>query len=971
MADDLYQILGAFTQALRRRAEASASGLGGALGVAAEPYPHQLATVARVLGDTMIRHLISDEVGLGKTVQALMILNALRLQNLNHAAVIVAPDRLISQWQNECWTRCHIQPSVFEDEDAAPDARVRLVRPQSLVSGTFVPDPDRYDLLLVDEPQTIPVQAMEIVERVAQDFRQVLILSASPGLSNPDRRRQLMHILEPERAGAAELSGRDIDEVLEALEQRAIEGDAPAGAAYRTWSRARRVVRSGRRDWQRYLPERRHHHLEYDPQDHEAKWVWAGLKWAREEASSGIDTWRFGQALHRGPNAAREVIARQIRTKRAPLLVEAAAAVASSPGDSRLDGLVDILAGIWASNPDEQVIVVAGDAPSLAHISRRLSAWFADEDSPFLIDELRRAGEAQESEADDIEAMHAQLARFESGEARVLLIGEWIQAGLNLHFFARNVVFYSTPWDPDAIDQLIGRLDRLRPDGLMAGDQGREIGSIDVWTLSQRGSPESEIVRSLQLLGVFQRPVPPAPEAEMALVDEGLRAIFAGRGGRGVRQRFEALKQSWDEQPPPSLIEHLNPFTPKAARVAYDRLQVSPPVQPIMLRSPRATYTTRCEEGLRGLTDLLSRAHLFDVGSRVDSEHSDVRFSTIWYPGGRRDTAPFRLTELDQGPTWISGHAPFIYRRRDIGTPPRVTVHTDEGESAGRLLRFLDHGDPLHDGLLEGLVQLGARALGQPLTPQIRTVRFPEGHPLLSQQGRVVLLMTAFGDAVRVAGDLNVDALLLSIEGAPTESQRARLTADLGIAREGWRADMRWARQQAPAKLLIDASAHDGRGWEALDPQLARAAFDPFAPEQRKVAARAAGLATAPPPGSVVKTGLAAAAGRLMAEFRRETHETAGRIEALLGDRIYQLAAEREDTLAVRQLDIQRRRAEPVTAQENLRAGRVAAAERRHAFTDLASAARREGLARIPGLLRTARPEFSSLLIRPAPLGDV
>ena len=50
----------------------------GATGVAAVPYPHQLANVQRVLTDSRIRHLIADEVGLGKTVQALMILNALK-----------------------------------------------------------------------------------------------------------------------------------------------------------------------------------------------------------------------------------------------------------------------------------------------------------------------------------------------------------------------------------------------------------------------------------------------------------------------------------------------------------------------------------------------------------------------------------------------------------------------------------------------------------------------------------------------------------------------------------------------------------------------------------------------------------------------------------------------------------------------------------------------------------------------------
>jgi ATP-dependent helicase HepA len=128
MIDDPYLALAAGAQALRRRVERQALGLGGALGVAAEPYPHQLATVRRIVGDTRVRHLIADEVGLGKTVEALMVLNVLRLQDPNHSAVIVAPDRLIDQWQSECWTRCHVQATVVDDSGES-EGRVQLVRP--------------------------------------------------------------------------------------------------------------------------------------------------------------------------------------------------------------------------------------------------------------------------------------------------------------------------------------------------------------------------------------------------------------------------------------------------------------------------------------------------------------------------------------------------------------------------------------------------------------------------------------------------------------------------------------------------------------------------------------------------------------------------------------------------------------------------------------------------------------------------
>lgn len=78
-------------QAVRRTVEREIAGLGGATGVAAVPYPHQLANVQRILTDSRIRHLIADEVGLGKTVQTLMVLNALRLQNPRHRALILVP----------------------------------------------------------------------------------------------------------------------------------------------------------------------------------------------------------------------------------------------------------------------------------------------------------------------------------------------------------------------------------------------------------------------------------------------------------------------------------------------------------------------------------------------------------------------------------------------------------------------------------------------------------------------------------------------------------------------------------------------------------------------------------------------------------------------------------------------------------------------------------------------------------------
>jgi len=96
---DWYHTFIATTHALRRRAERDTAAMGATYGTAAHPLPFQLATVNRILTDIRIRHLIADEVGLGKTIQAIMVLNALAVRNPKHCAVIVAPERLLGQWQ--------------------------------------------------------------------------------------------------------------------------------------------------------------------------------------------------------------------------------------------------------------------------------------------------------------------------------------------------------------------------------------------------------------------------------------------------------------------------------------------------------------------------------------------------------------------------------------------------------------------------------------------------------------------------------------------------------------------------------------------------------------------------------------------------------------------------------------------------------------------------------------------------------
>lgn len=63
--------------------------------------PHQISTVARCFETTPVRYMLADEVGLGKTIEACSILSILASENQNLRVLIIVPSALVSQWQNE------------------------------------------------------------------------------------------------------------------------------------------------------------------------------------------------------------------------------------------------------------------------------------------------------------------------------------------------------------------------------------------------------------------------------------------------------------------------------------------------------------------------------------------------------------------------------------------------------------------------------------------------------------------------------------------------------------------------------------------------------------------------------------------------------------------------------------------------------------------------------------------------------
>lgn len=65
------------------------------------PLPHQIKALSKAVSSDRIRYLLADEVGLGKTIEAGLILRELKLRGLVRRILVVAPKGLVSQWVSE------------------------------------------------------------------------------------------------------------------------------------------------------------------------------------------------------------------------------------------------------------------------------------------------------------------------------------------------------------------------------------------------------------------------------------------------------------------------------------------------------------------------------------------------------------------------------------------------------------------------------------------------------------------------------------------------------------------------------------------------------------------------------------------------------------------------------------------------------------------------------------------------------
>lgn len=567
-----------------------AGGLGSFLGGRIRLFPHQLHAAERATRTDPVRWLLADEVGLGKTVEACLILNHLVRTGRADRVLIVAPDTLTVQWLGELWRKYH-QVGVLLDEQRLADVeRVygRGFNPfdahrRTVVGLAFLRDRPwlveravdaGIDLLIVDEAHHLrrpPGHPGDAAYRAIQPItalgRHVLLLTATPLEQDAHGFFRLLQLLRPE----------ELPEEL-TFEERLLEGRRLPPCT----SATRRSDIGG-------LPPRRPR-----PVTAPGSAGWAALV-ARVEAEQRRPV----------PHA----VARQAQLRRIELALASGAALgplldADDPSrqlareadarDPRIAWLVREAPG-WSEAGDKTLVFVA-HRETLEMIRTQLSR----------LAQLRTGvfHEDLSAEQRDIE-----VARFRLGRGPSLLVStECGGEGRNFEFCTRLVLF-DLPWSPMTVEQRIGRLDRI----------GRRQ-PVEIVYFKPPTGVGAAVAELYESLGLFRRPLGglerelggvQAAIEEHALTGRPAAAVFEGIVDR-ARAACDRIEQA-------ALHElHREPYRPELA----------------------AEILARVPDTLEELTREVVLAAAAELELHVEEHRDGARHSIELVPTSRVDNLP-------------------------------------------------------------------------------------------------------------------------------------------------------------------------------------------------------------------------------------------------------------------------------------------------------------------------------------------
>lgn len=425
----------------RRQQQHQQSAVKGLQGARAALIPHQLYIAHQAANRIAPRIMLADEVGLGKTIEAGLILQHRLINRLSQRVLILVPEALMYQWLVEMIRRFNLRFSLLDETrclasmDENPFSSEQLV----LCSQQFFADfPERqtqaldagWDMVVVDEAHHLewseqaPSADYLFVEQLAHSVEGLILLTATPEQLGKESHFARLRLLDPDRFYSFQQFVKEESQFAPVAE---LANRLISGQALNSGEQARLKSLLQHDNVEKLLQQ-----FNAQPADTEVR---------EELIKLLLDHHGTGRILFR--NSRHTVQGFPDRQRHGyPLEGEAGTDLAGSP---YFVWLVDKLKALG----EEKALLICRRAETVIQLEQLLRQHIGHMAAVF-------------HEGMSIVERDRAAAFFADDESRaqVLLCSEIGSEGRNFQF-VRHLILFDLPRNPDLLQQRIGRLDRI------------------------------------------------------------------------------------------------------------------------------------------------------------------------------------------------------------------------------------------------------------------------------------------------------------------------------------------------------------------------------------------------------------------------------------------------------------------------------------------------------------------------------
>ena len=483
------------------------------------PRAYQMVPLVMALGLDPVRLLIADDVGVGKTVEALLILRELLERRVIRRFAVICLPHLCDQWAEEIRSKLDIEAAVIRsstqarlDREIQGDTSVYQHYPYQVISIDYIKQENRRatfidqcpELVIVDEVHACACPAGAPVSQqlrhhllrgiAAKDGQHLLMLTATPHSGKPEEFQSLVGLLNPE-LGGIDLAG----DVTDAQKRRI--------AAHFIQRRRADVVQWASE--RTTFPEREPSEVRYDLAPAQEKLLNEILDFARSIVtpdSTGIRrrvSYWTALALLRGVTSSPAAGAVMLRGRldrlggdELPADAEEAIADAVHDADPARDSgyesdssPVDLMSeNAWSDNQKRRLSELAAALESIATPTRDAklaaagkiltdnlkagfhtvifcryiaTARYVGEQLAAMLKKSQPKVQVETITSEDPDDLRRErIDAMSLDHPRILVATDCLSEGINLQDRFTAVLHYDLPWNPNRLEQREGRVDR-------------------------------------------------------------------------------------------------------------------------------------------------------------------------------------------------------------------------------------------------------------------------------------------------------------------------------------------------------------------------------------------------------------------------------------------------------------------------------------------------------------------------------